>query len=149
MNRDLLRDLSAALAAALLVVVAVLVGNGIQHSDHSLFVRWPPVFAQWEPHVGPGTPAAIALAVAVVAYGPVLAARLPWRALLFSAWGTALAWTFSLALVDGWQRGIAGGVTNPNQFQPGISRVHHLPGPQRGSPPPHVGRAPPPPAPPP
>ncbi|MFD4545959.1 hypothetical protein [Streptomyces sp. NPDC058466] len=128
MNRDLLRDLSAALAAALLVVVAVLVGNGIQHSDHSLFVRWPPVFAQWEPHVGPGTPAAIALAVAVVAYGPVLAARLPWRALLFSAWGTALAWTFSLALVDGWQRGIAGRLTTPNEYLRVISRFHDLPG---------------------
>ncbi|WP_019062716.1 hypothetical protein [Streptomyces prunicolor] len=125
--RDLVRDLSAALAAALLVLVAVLVGTAVQRRDHSLFVAWPPVFAQWEPHVGPGTPAALAVAVAVVAYGPVLATRLPWRALLFTAWGTAMAWTFSLALVDGWQRGIAGRLTATNEYLTVIGRFHDIP----------------------
>jgi len=125
--RDHVRDLSAALAAALLVLVAVLVGTAIQHRHHSLFVAWPPVFAQWEPHVGPGTPAAIAVAVAVIAYGPVLAARLPWRALLLTAWGTAAAWTFSLALVDGWQRGIAGRLTTTNEYLTVIGRFHDIP----------------------
>jgi len=125
--RDHVRDLSAALAAALLVLVAVLVGTAIQARHHSLFVAWPPVFAQWEPHVGPGTPAALAVAVAVVAYGPVLAARLPWRALLLTAWGTAMAWTFSLALVDGWQRGIAGRLTTTNEYLTVIGRFHDIP----------------------
>ncbi|WP_405974750.1 hypothetical protein [Streptomyces sp. NBC_00988] len=126
-RRDLVRDLAAALAAALLVLVAVLVGTAIQHRDHSLFVAWPPVFAQWEPHVGPGTPAALAVAVAVVAYGPGLAARLPWRALLLTAWGTAMAWTFSLALVDGWQRGIASRLTTTNEYLTVIDRFHDIP----------------------
>jgi hypothetical protein len=126
-RRDLVRDLAAALAAALLVLVAVLVGTAVQRRDHSLFVGWPPVFAQWEPHVGPGTPAALAVAVAVVAYGPALAARLPWRALLFTAWGTAMAWTFSLALVDGWQRGIAGRLTATNEYLTVIGRFHDIP----------------------
>ncbi|MFG2370563.1 hypothetical protein ACGFY9_03695 [Streptomyces sp. NPDC048504] len=126
-RRDLVRDLAAALAAALLVLVAVLVGTAVQHRDHSLFVGWPPVFAQWEPHVGPGTPAALAVAVAVVAYGPGLAARLPWRALLFTAWGTAMAWTFSLALVDGWQRGIASRLTTTNEYLTVINRFHDIP----------------------
>ncbi|WSX18225.1 hypothetical protein OG496_43245 [Streptomyces sp. NBC_00988] len=119
--------MAAALAAALLVLVAVLVGTAIQHRDHSLFVAWPPVFAQWEPHVGPGTPAALAVAVAVVAYGPGLAARLPWRALLLTAWGTAMAWTFSLALVDGWQRGIASRLTTTNEYLTVIDRFHDIP----------------------
>nr|WP_051105926.1 hypothetical protein [Streptomyces hokutonensis] len=119
--------MSAALAAALLVLVAVLVGTAIQHRHHSLFVAWPPVFAQWEPHVGPGTPAAIAVAAAVIAYGPVLAAQLPWRALLLTAWGTATAWTFSLALVDGWQRGIAGRLTTTNEYLTVIGRFHDIP----------------------
>lgn len=126
-RRDLLLDLSAALAAALLITAAALVGTSIQHRDHTLFVRWPPLFAQWEPHVGPGTPAALVVAVAVVAYGPLLAARLPWRALLWAAWGTATAWTFSLALVDGWQRGIAGRLTTMNEYLRVIDRFHDIP----------------------
>lgn len=126
-RREHLRDLYAVLAAVLLVTTAGLVGVAIQRSDRSLFVRWPPVFAEWEPHVGPGTPAALAVAVAVVAYGPALAARLPWRALLFAAWGTATAWTFSLALVDGWQRGIAGRLTATNEYLRVIGRFHDIP----------------------
>ena len=127
MNRDLLRDLGAALAAALLVVTAVLVGTAIQHDHGTLRVNWPPLAANWLPHIGPGTPAALAVAVAVVAYGPRLAARLPWRALLGAVWGTAMAWTFSLALVDGWQRGIAGQLTARNEYLRVIDRFHDIP----------------------
>ncbi|WP_405880871.1 hypothetical protein OG747_21095 [Streptomyces sp. NBC_01384] len=126
-RRDLLLDLSAALAGALLVTAAALVGTAIERRAHTLYVRWPPVFAQWEPHVGLGTPAALVVAVAVVAYGPPLAARLPWRALLWAAWGTATAWTFSLALVDGWQRGIAGRLTTTNEYLRVIDRFHDIP----------------------
>lgn len=127
MNRDLLRDLSAALAAALLVLAAVLVGTAIQHRDGTLHVGRPPLFSTWGPHVGPGTPAAIVVAVAVVAYGPLLAARLPWRTLLLSAWGTGLAWTFSLALVDGWHRGIARRLTTSYEYLQVIDRFHDIP----------------------
>ncbi|MER5406260.1 hypothetical protein [Streptomyces sp. NPDC002769] len=119
--------MSAVLAAALLVTAAALVGTAVQRRDHSLFVGWPPLFAQWEPHVGPGTPAALVVAVAVVAYGPLLAARLPWRPLLCLAWGTTTAWTFSLALVDGWQRGIAGRLTTTNEYLTVIDRFHDIP----------------------
>ncbi|MGW1798486.1 hypothetical protein ACWCQN_21495 [Streptomyces sp. NPDC001984] len=127
MNRALLRDLSAAAAAALLVLAAVLVGRHIQDTHHTLFVNWPPLFANWDPHVGPGTPAAVAVAAAVIAYGPVLAARLPWRALLAAAWGTAMAWTWSLALVDGWQRGVAGRLTTRNEYLQVIDRFQDIP----------------------
>ncbi|WP_406171780.1 hypothetical protein [Streptomyces sp. NBC_00996] len=128
--RGLLLDLSAALAAALLVTAAVLIGNAIEHRDGTLHVSWPPLYAHWEPHVGPGTPAAIVVAVAVIAYGPLLAARLPWRALLFAAWGTAMAWTYSLALIDGWQRGIARRLTTEYEYLQVISpvnRFHDIP----------------------
>ncbi|SOE71588.1 hypothetical protein SAMN05446589_4100 [Streptomyces sp. OV198] len=125
--RDPLLDLAAVLAAALLVTAAALVGTSIERRHHTLFVRWPPLFAQWEPHLGPGTPAALAVAVAVVAYGPLLATRLPWRALLWTSWGTAAAWTFSLALVDGWQRGIAGRLTATNEYLTVIDRFHDIP----------------------
>ncbi|AVV45136.1 hypothetical protein C6376_30855 [Streptomyces sp. P3] len=130
MNRDLLRDLSAALAAALLVTTAAVVGTVLEHRYGNLHVSWPPLYGHWEPHVGPGTPAAIMVAVAVVAYGPLLAARLPWRALLCTAWGTAMAWTFSLALVDGWQRGIARRLTTKYEYLQVIdpvNRFHDIP----------------------
>ncbi|KMS92521.1 membrane protein [Streptomyces regensis] len=125
-------DLCAASAAALLVLVAVLVGRHIQDTRRTLFVHWPPLFADWDPHLGPGTPAAVLVAVAVVAYGPAVAARLPWRGLLPAAWAAALAWTWSLALVDGWQRGVAGRLTTRNEYLTVIGRFHDLPAALRG-----------------
>ncbi|MFJ4834950.1 hypothetical protein ACIP79_34340 [Streptomyces sp. NPDC088747] len=127
MNRDLLRDLSAALAAALLVLAAALVGTAIQHSDGTLHVGWPPLYSTWDPHVGPGTPAAVVVAVAVIAYGPLVAARLPWRALLPSVWGTGTVWTFSLALVDGWHRGVARRLTTRYEYLQVIDRFQDIP----------------------
>ncbi|MDF3149604.1 hypothetical protein PBV88_52700, partial [Streptomyces sp. T21Q-yed] len=66
MNRDLRHDLSAAVAAGLLVVTAAVVGTVIQRRDGTLRVNWPPLLADWGPHAGPGTPAALVVAAAVV-----------------------------------------------------------------------------------
>ncbi|KFG08377.1 hypothetical protein [Streptomyces scabiei] len=127
MNRDLRRDLYAVAAAALLVVTAATVGIAVKRAEDVLHVGWPPLYAVWLPHTGPGTPAAIAVAVAVVAYGPPLAARLPWRPLLWSVWAAALAWTFSLALVDGWHRGIARRLTTRYEYLQVIDRFDDIP----------------------
>ncbi|WP_434097584.1 hypothetical protein [Streptomyces viridosporus] len=126
------RDLCAAGAAVLLVTAAVLVGRHIQGTSRTLFADWPPLLASWEPHLGPGTPAAVLVAIATVAYGPALAARLPWRALVPLTWGTAVAWTCSLALVDGWQRGIAGRLTTRHEYLQVIDRFHDIPAALRG-----------------
>ncbi|MEU5295141.1 hypothetical protein [Streptomyces umbrinus] len=127
MTRDLLRDLYATATAALLVVAAALVGIAIEREHGTLHVGWPPLYADWGPHVGPGTPAAIVVAVGVVAYGPRVAARLPWRALLGAAWVTAMAWTWSLALIDGWQRGIAARLTTKYEYLQVIDRFQDIP----------------------
>ncbi|MGA6223416.1 hypothetical protein ACPESV_24160 [Streptomyces umbrinus] len=127
MTRDLLRDLYATATAALLVVAAALVGTAIERDHGTLHVGWPPLYADWGPHVGPGTPAAIVVAVGVVAYGPRVAARLPWRALLGAAWITAMAWTWSLALIDGWQRGIAARLTTKYEYLQVIDRFQDIP----------------------
>ncbi|MGW2485773.1 hypothetical protein ACWCV9_00955 [Streptomyces sp. NPDC001606] len=127
MTRSLRRDLYAAAAAVALVTAAVLAGRRIQFTRHTLFVHWPPLFADWDPHAGPGTPAALAVAVAVVAYGPALADRLPWRTLLAAAWASATAWILSLALVDGWQRGVAGRLTTREEYLRVIGRFHDIP----------------------
>ncbi|MFF6779768.1 hypothetical protein [Streptomyces sp. NPDC012510] len=126
MNRDLRRDLYAVTAAALLVAATAWVGIAIKRADDVLHVGWPPLYANWLPHTGPGTPGALAVAAAVVAYGPPLAARLPWRPLLLTSWGTAMAWTFSLALVDGWHRGIARRLTTRYEYLQVIDRFDEI-----------------------
>ncbi|MFJ2262979.1 hypothetical protein ACIOKD_32525 [Streptomyces sp. NPDC087844] len=149
-----LRDLVAASAAVLLVLAAVLIGHHIEETDHTLFANWPPLWAAWDPHVGPGTPAAVTVALGVVAYGPALAARLPWRALLGAAWAGAMAWIWSLALIDGWHRGVAVRLTTRYEYLQVIDRFHDIPAALRdfthhiplGSPdhwPPHVAGHPP------
>ncbi|WP_369242700.1 hypothetical protein AB5J56_22130 [Streptomyces sp. R21] len=120
--------MGAALAAALLVLAAALVGTAVQHADGTLFVNWPPLLATWAPHVGPGTPVAIVVALVVVAYGPAVAARLPWRALLGTAWASAVVWTFGLALIDGWGRGIARKLTTRYEYLQVIDRFDDIPG---------------------
>ncbi|MEU6574126.1 hypothetical protein [Streptomyces sp. NPDC046805] len=121
------RDVYAAVAAALLVTAAILIGRHIQYTHHTLVVHWPPLLATWEPHVGPGTPVAVLVAAAVVAYGPAVAARLPWRPLLAASWAAAMTWIWTLALIDGWGRGIAGRLTTRYEYLRGIDRFHDIP----------------------
>ncbi|MFF3487979.1 hypothetical protein ACFYXC_32545 [Streptomyces sp. NPDC002701] len=127
MNRDLRRDLYAVAAAALLVVTAALTGIAIKRAEDVLHVGWPPLYANWLPHTGPGTPAAITVAVVVVTYGPRLAARLPWRPLLWTSWATGTAWTFSLALIDGPHRGITRRLTTRYEYLQVIDRFDDIP----------------------
>ncbi|MFD9499307.1 hypothetical protein [Streptomyces sp. NPDC060035] len=120
------RDLAAAGAGVVLVTAAALVGRAVENADHTLYVRWPPLLATWYPHAGPGTAAAPAVAAAVVAYGPVLADRLRWRTLLLSCYAASLAWVFSLALIDGWGRGIAGRLTTKHEYLGVIGRFDDI-----------------------
>ncbi|MET8275573.1 hypothetical protein [Streptomyces sp. NPDC005096] len=115
-------DLIAAAAGVLLVTAAVLIGRAIQDAHGTLFAHWPPLLASWYPHTGPGTPAAVVVATAVVAYGPVLAGRLPWRGLLATVWGASLLWILSLAMIDGWGRGIADRLTTKHEYLQVIGR---------------------------
>ena len=117
------RDLGPVGAAALLVVTAALVGWSLLRSGVDIFLGFPPLLAHWEPHVGPGTPTAVAVAAAVVGYGPRLADRMPWRPLLAGAWLAAAAWTLALALVDGWERGVVGRLTSGEEYLHDVPRV--------------------------
>ncbi|SOE10297.1 hypothetical protein SAMN06272775_1353 [Streptomyces sp. 2323.1] len=119
-------DLRAAAAGVLLVTVAAVVGTVIERTHGSLHVNWPPLYASWFPHLGPGTPAALVVGAAVILHGPSLAARLPWRRLVLAAWTAALAWTWSLALIDGWQTGIARRLTTAYEYLTVIHRFDDL-----------------------
>ncbi|GAA1469993.1 hypothetical protein [Microbacterium thalassium] len=68
--------------------------------------HFPPLHAIWDPGIGPGTPAAILLAVLTVIYAP-RAAGWSWRRLLWVVYGWGVAWMLALGLIDGWY-GIGG-----------------------------------------
>jgi hypothetical protein len=116
-------DLLAVGGAALLVVVAAVVGARLLDQGVPLHVDAPPLGAQWLPHTGPGTVAAVLIALLVVMRGPELAARLSWRPLLGVSAATALVWTLGLALIDGWQRGVADRLTTDPEYLHDVPRV--------------------------
>ncbi|GAB3113697.1 glycosyltransferase family 39 protein [Streptomyces calidiresistens] len=115
----------AALAAFALFALAAVIGAAI-NEDNRLSLRWPPLYADWEPHLGPGTVPTLLIAVLVVARGPALARRLPWRGLLWAGWAASLAWTFSLAMIDGWERGVVDRLTGRHEYLAAVDRVDDL-----------------------
>ncbi len=110
----------------MLVAAAAVVGVRLLERGVPLHVDAPPLGAQWLPHVGPGTVPAVLVALLVILRGPELAARLPWRPLLGVSAVTALAWTMSLALVDGWQRGVADRLTTDTEYLHDVPRVNDV-----------------------
>jgi hypothetical protein len=116
-------DLAAIVAAALFVLAAALRGWSLVHRDVNIFLNFPPLLASWLPHVGIGTPAAVLVALFVVTLGPGLAERLSWRAALWSGYLAAVAWTLSLALVDGWQRGVVERLSSHEEYLHDVPRV--------------------------
>ncbi|PSK95852.1 hypothetical protein CLV63_11315 [Murinocardiopsis flavida] len=119
-------DVAVAVGCAVFVAVVGVAGTAIDRAEGTLYVDRPPLYAEWLPHAGPGTPLAVAAAVAVIVFGPRAAARCPWRPLLWGAWGAAAAWTLSLALIDGWQRGIAGRLTQKHEYLLAVHRFDDI-----------------------
>jgi hypothetical protein len=81
-----------------------------------------PIFGYWDPHASWGTSSTILIAIAAVLWGPVVAQRLSWRLLTLGSWVTAGGWAFSLAMIDGWRRGIADRLTTRDEY------LHEVPG---------------------
>ena len=91
------------------------------------FADTAPIFGWWNAHVGWGTVAAIVIGIAAVVWGQAVAQRLPWRALPWVAWATACAWAFSLAMIDGWQRGFAGRLTTRHEYLRQVPTIADIP----------------------
>ena len=109
-------DLLSALIAGVLVVLAAIVGYWCNTHGQPVHADTAPLFGRWRPRVGPGTVPAVAVAAVVVWFGPARASRWPWRRLLGVGYLAAVAWTLSLALVDGWDRGIARRLNMPGEY---------------------------------
>jgi hypothetical protein len=101
------RDLVGAVVGAALVGAAFLVPHLHDAAIAPVVnpARWgyydfadaAPLFGWRNVHTGWGTPCAVAIAAAVVLWGPRLAHRLAWRPLLAVTWVIALVWAVALA----------------------------------------------------
>ncbi|HEU5475991.1 MAG TPA: hypothetical protein VFV67_35645 [Actinophytocola sp.] len=134
-TRSLRADLIAGGLAIALVGVALAIGFALDlrlagdpyfPGAPRTFGEWP-VLGEWLPHIGPGTPLAALIAAAAVAWGPALAARLRWRAALAAGYLLAVSWTFALALVDGWHRGVASRLTTRDEYLHAVPGITDLP----------------------
>lgn len=120
-------QLIALATAALVIAATAIAGVALNRVGAPLHADAAPIFGFAHPHLGPGTPLAVALAIAVVVWGPPLASRLPWRGLLAASYAAALVWTVSLALVDGWRAGITERLTDWTEYLHDVPRVHDIP----------------------
>lgn len=118
------RDARWVWASLILVAVAAIVGPILEHAgNEQLFVNAAPLLGDRKPHVGIGSPFAVALAIGAVFGFPRLVRRMRWRPLLVASWLAAVAWTVSLALVDGWQRGWVDRLTTKDEYLHDLPRI--------------------------
>jgi methylthioxylose transferase len=90
----------AGLAAAVLLVALAMAVPAV--AGWNVHVRhFPPLHADWNPRLGPGTLAAVVLAAVGAWQAVTLAERMPWRRLLATTYAAGLAWMLALAFVDG------------------------------------------------
>ena len=121
-----LRDCLAVGVALGIVALAAVVGRDLLRAGVRLNLPAPPLFASFEPHLGPGTIPALAIGLAGVVAGPRLSRRLGWTRLLAVGYLTALSWTASLALVDGFARGWAERLTSRDEYLSELPRVRSV-----------------------
>ncbi|WP_203821019.1 hypothetical protein [Paractinoplanes ferrugineus] len=115
-----------------LVAAAAVTAVVLARLGHPVRAGAAPLFADWWPHLGPGTPAALLVAAAVVRFGPPLARRLSWGRLLAAGYATAVGWTLALALVDGWRAGVADRLTTQHEYLHEVPGVTDIPAMLRG-----------------
>ncbi|MGW4156291.1 hypothetical protein ACWEDF_24370 [Micromonospora chersina] len=115
-------DVVALAVEAVLLAAAVVVGLVLNRRGAGLHADAAPLYATWRPHAGWGTPLAVLVAVVVLGPGLRWARTARWGALLAAGWLAAVAWTLSLALVDGWSAGLA------RRLTPQAEYLHEVPG---------------------
>jgi methylthioxylose transferase len=127
MNGGRRADLVALGVEVALVAAAFTVGGVLNARGVRLWADAAPIFGQWQPHAGWGTPAAVAVAAVVVWRGPSLVRHLSWPRLLATGYAAAVAWILSLALVDGWRDGLANRLTPEAEYLNEVPRVTDIP----------------------
>ncbi|NUT21719.1 MAG: hypothetical protein HOV77_21295 [Hamadaea sp.] len=105
--------------AAVLVGAAIVVGRQVDVQAAAA-----PLYAHWIPHTGPGTVPAILIALLVIFAFP---RNLPWRSLLAVSYVAAFGWTLSLAMVDGWNHGVATRLTVDAEYLAALPSAGDIP----------------------
>ncbi|MFF0153791.1 hypothetical protein [Micromonospora sp. NPDC005203] len=116
-------DLIVLGAEVALLVAAVAVGALLNHRGVRLHADAAPLYAAWQPHLGPGTPAALLVAALFVWRGTRWGATARWPLLLVVGYLGAVLWTLSLALVDGWSAGLTERLTVQAEYLHEVPRV--------------------------
>jgi hypothetical protein len=99
---DLRADRAAWVGLALAVGLVALAMAVPALTGWDVHVRhFPPLHADWDPRLGPGTLPSLLLAVLAGWHAVDLSERLSWRRLLVSAYLVGVAWMLALATVDG------------------------------------------------
>ncbi|MEU5565115.1 hypothetical protein [Micromonospora musae] len=120
-------DLAVLAVEVVLLGVAVGVGLVLNRRDVGLHADAAPLYATWQPHLGWGTPAALLVAVAVLGWGVRWGRTARWGALLAAGWAASVAWTLSLALVDGWSAGLTSRLTAQAEYLTEVPGVTDIP----------------------
>jgi hypothetical protein len=123
------------LGIALLLIGAAVVVPPVTHWQVQASLHpvrpFAPLAGYVEARVGPGTPVAALVAAVGLWQGFALAARLPWRVLLLTTYAVTVAWTLSLAYVDG-RSGLTREIVNHNEYLPTARGIHDVPAMLRG-----------------
>jgi len=101
------------LVAVTLMAVAMVLPAALGWDVHLLEV--PPLHAEWQPRVGPGTPAAVLVGITGLFGATRAAQKWPWGRLLLGSFVLSVAWLASLATVDGWA-GIGDVLNTTNEY---------------------------------
>ena len=108
-----------ALVAAAFVVPHLHLGwltplNAQSAAQYKELAETAPILGQWMAHAGWATVCAVLVALATVAWGPMVARAAPWRWLVLCSWATSAVWAMSLALTYGWHKGVVGRMGGPS-----------------------------------
>lgn len=106
---------SAVVLVAVLWGRATIVDQGLGVNAAPLVGRW-----EWEPSWRLLVP--VALSVAVVAWGPRVAARARWGVVVLATGAAAAAWTLGLAASEGWGR-VTEPLTTRHDYEPFAARI--------------------------
>lgn len=111
--------------AVLLIVAAIAIPALTPLNVH---VRsFPPLHAEWAPHLGWGTVPALIVAGLALFHADRIARQVGWRALLAVVFGVAFVWMVSLALVDG-PEGLGKILEHPYEYLGPARAITDIPG---------------------
>ena len=124
---DEARAARVGVAAWAVVVVVALVWGTVAVADAGVAIRAAPVMGHWRGHGGPAVAVAVLVGAVLVAAGPALAARAPWRVVPWGAGAAAAGWATVLAATDGWHR-VTEPLTTEHEYEPFAAGITDLGG---------------------